>query len=155
MLQYLGFSNMDDFIAECVPSSIRISPELVSEEGEFAIKALSEQELLRRAKELGAKNKVNRSFIGMGYHQAVSRRRVRGRARELRTDEGFLTGRPSSHSSQHGVSSVEGYAGTQETLLMMMVSLRSENHAWFSQYSPYQVRSPLLIVAGTSLTHPR
>ena len=83
MLQYLGFSNMDDFIAECVPASIRISPDIVSEKGEFAIKALSEQELLRRAKELGAKNKVNRSFIGMGYHQAVGLVRFGGEERML------------------------------------------------------------------------
>lgn len=73
MLNYLGFESMDAFIAECVPQSIRISEDIVSEDGEKAIRALSEQELLRRAKELGGKNKVYRSFIGMGYHQAVSR----------------------------------------------------------------------------------
>ena len=33
---------------------------------------MSEGELLRRAKEIGKKNKVTRSFIGLGYHQAVS-----------------------------------------------------------------------------------
>lgn len=72
MLDYLKFDSMDSFISECVPASIRIDKSVVSEEGENGIRALSEQELLRRAKELGALNKVNRSFIGMGYHQAVS-----------------------------------------------------------------------------------
>lgn len=72
MLEALGFKDMDSFIAECVPQSIRLSEDAVSEHGEDAIRALSEQELLRRAKELGLKNKVYRSFIGMGYHQAVS-----------------------------------------------------------------------------------
>lgn len=72
MLEYLKFDSMDAFIAECVPASIRIEKDVVSEEGKRGIRALSEQELLRRAKELGALNKVNRSFIGMGYHQAVS-----------------------------------------------------------------------------------
>lgn len=71
MLEALGFKDMDSFIAECVPQSIRLPEDAVSEHGEDAIRALSEQELLRRAKELGLKNKVFRSFIGMGYHQAV------------------------------------------------------------------------------------
>ncbi|KAK4704427.1 glycine dehydrogenase, partial [Phenoliferia sp. Uapishka_3] len=72
MLEHLGFDSLDAFIAECVPPSIRIETSVVSEEGENAIVPLSEQELLRRAAELGAKNKVNTSFIGMGYHQAVT-----------------------------------------------------------------------------------
>lgn len=73
MLEFLGFSSIEAFIAECVPPSIRIDAKVVSEEGEFAIKALSESELLRRAKELGGQNKVFRSFIGTGYYQAVRR----------------------------------------------------------------------------------
>ena len=76
MLEYLGFKTMDDFIAQCVPPSIRIAENVVSEVGPSGIAALSEQELLRRAKELGSKNQVFRSFIGMGYHQAVRRGRA-------------------------------------------------------------------------------
>lgn len=71
MLKFLGFDSLDDFIAKCVPPSIRLSEDTVSEQGINAIPALSESELLRYAKALGAKNKVFRSFIGMGYHQAV------------------------------------------------------------------------------------
>lgn len=73
MLDFLGYPSMNAFLAECVPGSIRIDSSVVSESGDNAIRALSEEELLRRAKELGNKNKVFRSFIGMGYHQAVSR----------------------------------------------------------------------------------
>lgn len=72
MLELLGFDSLDAFIAQCVPPSIRIATDKVSEEGPDAIAALSEQELLQRAAELGAQNKVFTSFIGMGYHQAVS-----------------------------------------------------------------------------------
>jgi glycine cleavage system pyridoxal-binding protein P len=71
MLDFLKFDSMDSFIAECVPTAIRIDSKIVSESGDKAILALSEQELLVRARELGSKNKVFRSFIGMGYHQAV------------------------------------------------------------------------------------
>lgn len=83
MLEYLGFQSMDEFIAQCVPPSIRIAEDAVAEVGPNAIAALSEQELLRRAKELGSKNQVFRSFIGMGYHQAVSCQElgVRGKKR--------------------------------------------------------------------------
>ncbi|KDE09263.1 glycine dehydrogenase subunit 2 [Microbotryum lychnidis-dioicae p1A1 Lamole] len=71
MLDTLGYTSMDAFINDCVPSSIRISDQEVSETGGRAIVALSEQELLRRATELAKKNRVHRSFIGLGYHQAV------------------------------------------------------------------------------------
>ncbi|SGY21073.1 BQ5605_C016g08191 [Microbotryum silenes-dioicae] len=70
MLDTLGYTSMDAFINDCVPSSIRISDQEVSETGGRAIVALSEQELLRRATELAKKNRVHRSFIGLGYHQA-------------------------------------------------------------------------------------
>lgn len=72
MLQHLGHDSMDAFIAQCVPPAIRLDTSVVSEEGDNAIVPLSEQELLRRAREIGAQNKVLRSFIGMGYHTAVS-----------------------------------------------------------------------------------
>lgn len=66
MLETLGFKDLDEFIGQCVPPSIRLSSDVLSEEGPNAIKPLSEQELLRRAYELGQKNKVFKSFIGMG-----------------------------------------------------------------------------------------
>lgn len=72
MLEVVGYPTLDAFVDAVVPPSIRLGEEAVSSEGPDAIRALSEQELLTRAKELGGKNKVLTSFIGMGYHQAVS-----------------------------------------------------------------------------------
>nr|AAZ14908.1 glycine dehydrogenase [Coprinellus disseminatus] len=68
MLSNLGYDSMDAFIADTVPPKIRISPSTVSNE---SIPALSESELQANAKALGAQNKPFKSYIGMGYHNAV------------------------------------------------------------------------------------
>ena len=68
MLSKLGYSSMDAFVDEVVPSKIRIPNDAVSDN---VIGPLSEAELLRRAKLLGAENKQYKSYIGMGYHNAV------------------------------------------------------------------------------------
>ncbi|KAI0639594.1 glycine dehydrogenase [Trametes polyzona] len=68
MLSKLGYDSMDAFVADTVPQKIRVSSASVSNE---SISALSESELLQRAKELGKANKPVKSFIGMGYHNAV------------------------------------------------------------------------------------
>ncbi|EEB92867.1 hypothetical protein MPER_08560, partial [Moniliophthora perniciosa FA553] len=73
MLNALGYSSMDAFVDDTVPSHIRIPKDVISNEN---IKALSEGELLGRAKELGALNGTKekgkiKSLIGMGYWNAV------------------------------------------------------------------------------------
>jgi len=68
MLSVLGYSSMDAFVNETVPSKIRIPADAVSDK---VISPLSEAELLRRAGLLGAENKPFKSYIGMGYHNAV------------------------------------------------------------------------------------
>ncbi|KAN0133205.1 Glycine cleavage system P domain containing protein [Lactarius tabidus] len=68
MLSKLGYSSMDAFVDEVVPSKIRIPTDAVSDN---VIGPLSEAELLRRTKLLGADNKQYKSYIGMGYHSAV------------------------------------------------------------------------------------
>lgn len=68
MLAKLGYDSMDAFVADTVPEKIRSSVTAVSNE---TIPALSESELFRRAKELGKANKPFKSYIGMGYHNAV------------------------------------------------------------------------------------
>ncbi|RPD55913.1 glycine dehydrogenase [Lentinus tigrinus ALCF2SS1-6] len=68
MLAKLGYDSMDAFVADTVPEKIRSATNAVSNE---TIPALSESELLRRAKELGQANKPFKSYIGMGYHNAV------------------------------------------------------------------------------------
>jgi len=69
MLSKLGYSSMDDFVQDAVPPAIRVSSNVVSNE---TIAPLSESELFKRAKALGADNKSFRSYIGMGYHNAVT-----------------------------------------------------------------------------------
>ncbi|GAA5885999.1 hypothetical protein JCM6882_004228 [Rhodosporidiobolus microsporus] len=66
MLDTLGYKTLDDFVDDCVPKEIRLAEDALGE-----TRALSESELLRRAREIGKKNTVAKSFIGMGYHQAV------------------------------------------------------------------------------------
>lgn len=68
MLSKLGYSCMEDFVRDTVPPSIRVSPDVINDE---TIAPLSERELFRRAKFLGLGNKPMRSYIGMGYHNAV------------------------------------------------------------------------------------
>jgi glycine dehydrogenase len=68
MLSKLGYSSMDAFVDEAVPPKIRIPADAISDK---AIGSLSEGELLRHAKLLGAENKPFKSYIGMGYHNAV------------------------------------------------------------------------------------
>ena len=68
MLSALGYTSMDAFVEATVPSKIRVAPSSVSND---TIPALSESELFRRAKELGKANKPFKSYIGMGYHNAV------------------------------------------------------------------------------------
>ena len=68
MLSTLGYDSMDAFVDAAVPSKIRVSTTAVSKE---SIPAFSESELYYRAKQLGSYNKPFKSYIGMGYHNAV------------------------------------------------------------------------------------
>lgn len=68
MLSQLGYESMDAFVAATVPSKIRVASAAVSNE---SIPSLSESELHRRARELGKLNTPVKSYIGMGYHNAV------------------------------------------------------------------------------------
>ena len=68
MLSTLGYESMDGFVDATVPSKIRVSSTSVSD---TSIPAFSESELYYRAKELGSRNKSFKSYIGMGYHNAI------------------------------------------------------------------------------------
>lgn len=68
MLDALGYESMDAFIDASVPPSIRLSASPVNDTD---IPALSESELLERARTLAKANKPFKSYIGMGYHNAV------------------------------------------------------------------------------------
>ncbi len=66
MLNVLGESSLESFIQSVVPSAIRAQRPLGIGE------PVTEHELLATLKEIGAKNQVCRSLIGMGYHDTVT-----------------------------------------------------------------------------------
>lgn len=62
MLKTVGVKSMDELIDLTIPSAIRLDRSLNLPAG------LTEQDYLKLIKEKGSKNKVFRSYIGMGYH---------------------------------------------------------------------------------------
>ena len=62
LLAALGEKSMADFIDHTVPPSIRMPSELDLPE------ALTEAEALAKIKAIAAKNKINKSYIGLGYY---------------------------------------------------------------------------------------
>ncbi len=65
MLKTIGVDSLDQLIYETIPDDIRLQNEL------NLPNALSEYEYLNHINELGAKNKVFKSYIGLGYHEAI------------------------------------------------------------------------------------
>src|SRR5262245_43813295 len=66
MLATLGLTNLDELIDRTVPASIRMKRPLELPAGR------SEFGLLREAEETAARNRVFRSYIGMGYSDTVT-----------------------------------------------------------------------------------
>jgi len=66
MLDTLGYGSLEELVADALPAGIR-SDEMpgVPEEG------LTETELLRTLRTLASRNRVYRSYLGMGYHDTV------------------------------------------------------------------------------------
>ena len=62
MLDTIGLTSIDQFIEKTVPAAIRLAKPLQIGE------AMSEDQYLAKAMELGKKNIVAKSYIGMGYH---------------------------------------------------------------------------------------
>ncbi|NNF81773.1 MAG: aminomethyl-transferring glycine dehydrogenase [Flavobacteriaceae bacterium] len=62
MLKYVGANSIDELIAETIPSQIRLNNPLKLGP------AMSEHEFLQHINRLGNKNKVFKSYIGLGYH---------------------------------------------------------------------------------------
>lgn len=62
MLQAIGVKSMDELIEKTVPAAIRLKEPLALPDG------LSEYEYLNEVNRLLSKNKVYRSYIGMGYY---------------------------------------------------------------------------------------
>ena len=65
MLATIGLDSIQTLIDRTIPAPIRLHKELA------IAPALSEQAYLQHITALGAKNKVNKSFIGLGYHETI------------------------------------------------------------------------------------
>ncbi len=66
MLETCGAGSVNQLIEETIPSGIRLEKPLELPE------ALSEQDYLKNIRETASKNKIFRSFIGMGYYDTVT-----------------------------------------------------------------------------------
>ncbi len=66
MLNTIGIGTLDQLVDETIPPNIRINSDLGLPE------ALTEYEYLRELKKIAAKNKVYRSYIGLGYHDTIT-----------------------------------------------------------------------------------
>src|SRR5690554_3552405 len=65
MFNTVGVKDMDQLLYETFPDKIRLEKDLELDP------AMTEYEYLAHANALGAKNKVFRSMIGLGYHEAI------------------------------------------------------------------------------------
>lgn len=66
MLKTIGVSSMDELIDKTVPSAIRNEAPLPLEEG------INEYQFLNKMRELARKNKLYRTYIGMGYYGTIT-----------------------------------------------------------------------------------
>jgi len=66
MLQTIGVASLDDLMAQTIPNDIRLRKSLNLPE------AISEHEFLALVQSLSNKNKVFKTYIGMGYHECLT-----------------------------------------------------------------------------------
>ncbi len=66
MCQTIGVTNLDQLISETIPNDIRLSSALELDT------PLSEYDYLSHIEGLANKNKVFKSFIGLGYHESIT-----------------------------------------------------------------------------------
>jgi glycine dehydrogenase len=66
MLETVGFKTMEELIDSTVPKSIRLEKPLSLDQ------PLSETEALAKLKQIMSKNKVYKSFIGVGYYETTT-----------------------------------------------------------------------------------
>ena len=65
MLSAIGASSIDELINQTIPSKIRLKNEL------NLAKPLTEYEYLNHIKTLSSKNKLFKSYIGLGYYNTI------------------------------------------------------------------------------------
>ncbi|QIE60342.1 aminomethyl-transferring glycine dehydrogenase [Rasiella rasia] len=66
MLKTVGVESMQQLINETIPDDIRLKEDIALDA------AMSEQEYLEHITELSSKNQVFKTYIGLGYHQAIT-----------------------------------------------------------------------------------
>ena len=66
MLKELGKNSLDELVRDSIPASILQETPLVLG------KPLTEHEFLNRVRDIGSKNVLFRSFLGMGYHDTIT-----------------------------------------------------------------------------------
>lgn len=66
MLKTIGVSSMDELIEKAVPASIRLTSPMPLPDG------INEYEFLDRCKTLAQKNKLYKTYIGMGYYGTIT-----------------------------------------------------------------------------------
>lgn len=67
MLSVIGVKSVEELISQVVPASIRLKKPL-----DLPLEGMSEYEFASHIREIGRKNKVYRSLIGMGYYGTAS-----------------------------------------------------------------------------------
>ena len=65
MLKTIGVDSLDQLIYETVPDDIRLKKPLKLDE------PMSEHDYLVHIQELSKKNKVHKTYIGLGYHPTI------------------------------------------------------------------------------------
>ena len=66
MLEKIGVSSIDELIKQTIPASIRMDKSLYLPDG------VNEYEYLNHLKELASKNKIFKSYIGLGYYNTIT-----------------------------------------------------------------------------------
>jgi len=66
MLKRIGVASVEQLINETIPPKIRLKSKLALPDG------LNEMEYLKHLKELGKKNKLFKSYIGLGYYNTIT-----------------------------------------------------------------------------------
>jgi len=66
MLHKVGVSSLDELIRKTIPSSIMLKEPLDMADG------ISEYEYLKRIRKMASKNKVYKSYIGLGYYDTIT-----------------------------------------------------------------------------------
>lgn len=66
MLKTIGVSSMEELIEKAVPANIRLKEPMPMDDG------INEYEFLNRCRALAAKNKLYKTYIGMGYYGTIT-----------------------------------------------------------------------------------